>query len=60
MVTEVNRALQERGLVQVDDYVVIVFGSPIGEVGKTNTLRVHRIRPYDWVETVQVPLYQRQ
>ena len=60
MVTEVNRALQERGLVDVDDYVVIVFGSPIGQVGRTNTLRIHRIKPYDWVETVEVPLYQRQ
>lgn len=48
MVTAVNRILQEMGMVEVDDRVVVVFGSPIGQVGKTNTLRVHRIKPIDW------------
>lgn len=50
MVTAVNRKLQELGLIGVDEHVVIVFGSPIGMVGKTNTVRVHRIKPIDWEE----------
>ena len=48
MVTEVNRILQEEGLIEVDERVVIVSGSPMGLVGKTNNLRVHRIRPLGW------------
>lgn len=48
MVTEVNRILQEQDLIKIDERVVIVSGSPMGLVGKTNNLRVHRIRPLDW------------
>lgn len=44
MVTAVNEIMQDLGLVKADEHVVIVFGSPIGVIGKTNTLRVHRIR----------------
>ena len=47
MVLAVNSIMQEMGAVQVGERVVIVFGSPIGVVGKTNTLRVHRIKPLD-------------
>ncbi|MFT8396256.1 pyruvate kinase [Propionibacterium sp.] len=50
MVTAVNRALQEFGLAGPGDVVVIVFGSPIGMVGKTNTMRIHRLKSQDWVE----------
>lgn len=50
MVTAVNRRLLELGLIEVDERVVIVFGSPIGVAGKTNTLRVHRVKPIDWAE----------
>lgn len=48
MVVAVNRILQEMNLIKVGERVVIVFGSPIGMVGKTNTLRVHRVKPLDW------------
>ncbi|GAA2181977.1 pyruvate kinase [Brooklawnia cerclae] len=51
MVTAVNRTLQDLGMVKVDDHVVCVFGSPIGVAGKTNTLRIHRIKPREWEET---------
>ncbi len=44
MVVAVNEIMQDLGLVKVGDPVVIVFGSPIGLIGKTNTLRVHRIK----------------
>lgn len=44
MVIAVNRKLQKMGMIKVDERVVVVFGSPIGQVGKTNTLRVHRIK----------------
>lgn len=50
MVTAVNRTLLERGLIEVDERVVIVFGSPIGVAGKTNTLRVHRVKDINWQE----------
>ncbi len=50
MVTAVNRTLLERELIEVDERVVIVFGSPIGVAGKTNTLRVHRVKDINWHE----------
>ncbi len=50
MVTAVNQILQERGMIEVGERVVIVSGSPMGQVGNTNTLRVHRIRPIEWDE----------
>ncbi len=51
MVTAVNRKLQEMKMIDVDERVVIVFGSPIGVAGKTNTLRIHRIKPLEWEES---------
>lgn len=59
MVTAVNRTLQDLGLAVPDDVVVIIFGSPIGMVGKTNTMRIHRLKPIDWVEKVKLPSYMR-
>ncbi|MPM96354.1 Pyruvate kinase [bioreactor metagenome] len=47
MVVAVNEIMQDLGLAKVGDPVVIVFGSPIGVIGKTNTLRVHRIKERD-------------
>ena len=44
MVEAVNEIMQDMGLVEVDDHVIAVFGSPIGLAGKTNTVRVHRIK----------------
>ncbi len=50
MVTAVNSILLERDMINVGERVVIVSGSPMGQVGKTNTLRVHRIKPVEWSE----------
>ena len=58
MVTAVNGLLLEQGLIEVDERVVIVFGSPIGVAGKTNTLRVHRIKPAGWHEPSPVDALQ--
>jgi pyruvate kinase len=35
--------LYEKGLVDVDDLVVIAAGSPPGKAGSTNSLKVHRV-----------------
>jgi pyruvate kinase len=43
MVSQVERALLELGRGRPGDRVVIVAGTPIGAVGSTNTLRVHRL-----------------
>lgn len=50
MVTAVNQILLERGMIEVGERVVIVSGSPMGVAGRTNTLRVHRIKPIEWAE----------
>ena len=60
MVTAVNRQLQEMELAEQNDVVIIVFGSPMGVVGKTNTMRVHRLKGLDWVEPVELPPYMRE
>lgn len=44
MVSAVNEIMQDMNLVKPDEHVVIVFGSPLGVAGKTNTLRVHRVK----------------
>lgn len=59
MVTAVNSTLQNVGLASQNDVVVIVFGSPIGMIGKTNTMRIHRLKSLDWVEKVELPNYRQ-
>jgi pyruvate kinase len=43
MFPQVDKALLENGLVKVGDKVVVISGSPPGQVGTTNDLRVHEI-----------------
>jgi pyruvate kinase len=43
MTAQVDRILYERGLVDIDDLVVIAAGSPPGKAGSTNSLKVHRV-----------------
>ncbi|HEY8474131.1 MAG TPA: pyruvate kinase [Natronosporangium sp.] len=43
MFRQVDEAMLSLGRAQPDEYVVIVAGSPVGEPGSTNTLRVHRV-----------------
>lgn len=43
MFQQVDKAMQEQGLAEVGDTVVIVAGSPPGKPGSTNTVRVHQI-----------------
>ena len=45
MVRTVNDYLVQRGITEVGDRIVILSGSPMGVPGKTNNMRVHRIRP---------------
>jgi len=43
MIEQVDRALLDLGRAAKGDRVVIVAGTPVGAVGSTNTLRVHRL-----------------
>ncbi|WP_090033692.1 pyruvate kinase [Cellulomonas marina] len=43
MVNHVDETLQREGLAEVGDYVVVVAGTPVGVVGSTNTILVHKI-----------------
>ncbi|HZA13631.1 MAG TPA: pyruvate kinase alpha/beta domain-containing protein [Myxococcaceae bacterium] len=43
MVARVEEELLSRGLAQKGDRIVIVFGAPIGQPGKINSLRLHQI-----------------
>ncbi|MEE1620163.1 pyruvate kinase [Zafaria sp. Z1313] len=43
MTAQVDDALQRDGLAQVNDLVCIAAGSPPGQAGSTNSLRVHRV-----------------
>ncbi|MHA7286136.1 pyruvate kinase [Arthrobacter sp. MDT3-44] len=43
MTAQVDRVLFEQGLVEVDDLVVIAAGSPPGQAGSTNSIKVHRV-----------------
>lgn len=45
MVRAVEQILMDEGLLAVGDRIVIVSGSPMGVPGKTNSLRVHRVKP---------------
>lgn len=44
MVEEVDKFLRERKMIEVGERIVILSGSPMGVPGKTNTLRVHKIK----------------
>ncbi|MCQ1949995.1 MULTISPECIES: pyruvate kinase [Arthrobacter] len=43
MTAQVDRTLLEEGLVEDDDLVVIAAGSPPGQAGSTNSIKVHRV-----------------
>ncbi|MEW5743585.1 MAG: pyruvate kinase alpha/beta domain-containing protein [Myxococcota bacterium] len=43
MVRRVEEELLARGLARRGDRVVIVFGAPVGQPGKINSLRLHTI-----------------
>lgn len=45
MVRRVEEELLSRGLASRGDKVVIVFGAPVGQPGKINSLRLHQIAP---------------
>ncbi len=45
VVAAVQDTLTTNGMAEVGERVVIVSGSPMGIAGKTNNLRVHRIKP---------------
>jgi pyruvate kinase len=44
MVKRVEEELLARGLARTGDRVVIVYGAPVGQPGKINSLRLHTIR----------------
>lgn len=43
MVAQVDQTLRANGLAEVGDYVVVVSGAPVGVVGSTNSIVVHKI-----------------
>jgi len=43
MVNQVDATLRANGLAEVGDYVVVVAGTPVGVVGSTNSIVVHKI-----------------
>ncbi|UZN01575.1 pyruvate kinase [Cellulomonas sp. S1-8] len=43
MVSQMDQTLRANGLAEVGDYVVVVAGTPVGVVGSTNTVVVHKI-----------------
>ncbi len=47
LLDEVDVVLGQRHLCQRGDRLVVVYGSPMGIPGKTNTLHVHRYHPRD-------------
>jgi pyruvate kinase len=50
MVEMVSERLQSDGMAKPGDRVVLVFGSPVGVPGQTNSIRFHQIpRPGDAV-----------
>ena len=44
MVETVDALLRERGMIEVGERIVILSGSPMGVPGKTNNLRVHKVK----------------
>jgi len=51
MVSQVDQTLRANGLAEVGDYVVVVAGTPVGVVGSTNTVVVHKIGDEDVTRT---------
>lgn len=51
MVSQVDQTLRANGLAEVGDYVVVVAGTPVGVVGSTNTVVVHKIGDEDTART---------
>lgn len=47
MVESLDNYLRSHGMIEVGERVVILSGLPMGVVGKTNNLRVHRIKDLD-------------
>lgn len=43
MVSQVDSTLRANGLAEIGDYVVVVAGTPVGVVGSTNSIVVHKI-----------------
>src|SRR3954447_20476750 len=43
MVNQVDSTLRANGLAEIGDYVVVVAGAPVGVVGSTNSIVVHKI-----------------
>ena len=43
MVNLVDQTLRSKSLGEVGDYVVVVAGAPVGVVGSTNSITVHKI-----------------
>ncbi|MDO5094703.1 MAG: pyruvate kinase [Propionibacteriaceae bacterium] len=44
MVGSVDAFLRDRGMIEVGERIVILSGSPMGVPGKTNNLRVHKVK----------------
>ncbi len=44
MVESVDAFLRDRGMIEVGERIVILSGSPMGVPGKTNNLRVHKVK----------------
>ncbi|MDO5067487.1 MAG: pyruvate kinase [Propionibacteriaceae bacterium] len=44
MVETVDSYLRDRGMIEVGERIVILSGSPMGVPGKTNNLRVHKVK----------------
>ncbi|MDM7856358.1 pyruvate kinase [Cellulomonas alba] len=47
MVSQVDATLQANGLAEVGDYIVVVAGTPVGVVGSTNSVVVHKVGDED-------------
>ena len=45
IIEEMDQILVSQGMAEPGDRVIVVYGTPMGVVGKTNTIYVHRIRP---------------
>lgn len=44
MVNSMDWYLRERGMIEIGERIVILSGSPMGVPGKTNNLRVHKVK----------------
>jgi pyruvate kinase len=47
MVSQVDATLQANGLAEIGDYIVVVAGTPVGVVGSTNSIVVHKVGDED-------------